>query len=35
MEQVEVNGIVYEEAPEVREKMVQFYESLYQEHEPW
>uniref|UniRef100_A0A2N9H4G3 Reverse transcriptase domain-containing protein n=1 Tax=Fagus sylvatica TaxID=28930 RepID=A0A2N9H4G3_FAGSY len=35
MEQVEVDGIVYEEAPEVREKMVQFYESLYHEHEPW
>jgi hypothetical protein len=35
MERVEVDGIVYEEAPEVREKVVQFYESLYQEHEPW
>ena len=29
MERVEVDGAVYEEAPEVREKVVQFYESLY------
>ena len=29
MERVEVDGVVYEEAPEVREKVVQFYESLY------
>jgi hypothetical protein len=29
MEQVEVVGAIYEEAPEVREKMVQFYEFLY------
>ncbi len=35
MERVEVDGIVYEEVLEVREKVVQFYESLYQEHEPW
>jgi hypothetical protein len=35
MERVEVDGAVYEEAPEVREKVVQFYESLYQKHEPW
>ena len=29
MERVEVDGVVCEEAPEVREKVVQFYESLY------
>ena len=34
MKLVEVDGIAYEKALEVREKVVQFYESLYQEHEP-
>ena len=35
MERVEVDGVVYEEDSEVHEKVVHFYESLYQEHEPW
>jgi hypothetical protein len=35
MERVEVDGVVYEEVPEVCEIVVHFYESLYQEHEPW
>ena len=35
MERVEVDGAVYEVELEVREKVVQFYVSLYQEHEPW
>jgi hypothetical protein len=35
MEKVEVDGVVHEEESEVRKKVVQFYESLYQEHEAW
>jgi hypothetical protein len=35
MERVEVAGVVYEEDSAVREKLVHFYESLYQKHEPW
>jgi hypothetical protein len=35
MERVEVDGAVYEVESEVREKVVQYYASLYQEHEPW
>uniref|UniRef100_A0A2N9GN59 Reverse transcriptase domain-containing protein n=1 Tax=Fagus sylvatica TaxID=28930 RepID=A0A2N9GN59_FAGSY len=35
MERVEVDGSVYEVESEVREKVVQFYASLYQEQEPW
>ena len=35
MERVEVDGTVFEVESEVREKVVQFYASLYQEHESW
>ncbi len=35
MERVEVDGAIYEVESEVREKVVQFYVSLYQEQEPW
>ena len=35
IERVEVDGAVYKVESEVREKVVQFYASLYQEHEPW
>jgi hypothetical protein len=35
MERVEVAGVVYEEDSAVREKLVHFYKSLYQKHEPW
>ena len=33
MERVEVDGVVYEDNSVIRAKVVQFYESLYQEHE--
>ena len=33
MDKVEVDGIVFEEESEIREKVVHFYESLYQESE--
>ena len=35
MERVEVDGTVFEMESEVKEKVVQFYASLYQEQEPW
>uniref|UniRef100_A0A2N9J2H5 Reverse transcriptase domain-containing protein n=1 Tax=Fagus sylvatica TaxID=28930 RepID=A0A2N9J2H5_FAGSY len=35
MERVEVDGVVYGEETKVREKVVHFYKSLYQEHESW
>jgi hypothetical protein len=35
MERVEVDGVVYEDNSVIRAKVVQFYESLYQEHESW
>ena len=35
MEKVEVDGVVHEDESEVCKKVVQFYESLYQEHEAW
>ncbi len=35
MERVEVDGAVYEVESEVREKVVQFYTFLYQEHKSW
>ena len=35
MEKVEIDGVVYEANSEVQEKVVNFYESLYQEHEAW
>uniref|UniRef100_A0A2N9I5R6 Reverse transcriptase domain-containing protein n=1 Tax=Fagus sylvatica TaxID=28930 RepID=A0A2N9I5R6_FAGSY len=35
MDKVVVDGVVYEEESEIREKVVHFYESLYQESETW
>uniref|UniRef100_A0A2N9IJZ1 Reverse transcriptase domain-containing protein n=1 Tax=Fagus sylvatica TaxID=28930 RepID=A0A2N9IJZ1_FAGSY len=35
MDKVEVDGVVFEEESEIREKVVHFYESLYQEAETW
>ena len=35
MEKVEVDGVGHENDSEVREKVANFYESLYQEHEDW
>jgi hypothetical protein len=35
MERVEVEGVVFEIESEVKEKVVKFYESLYQEQETW
>jgi hypothetical protein len=35
MDKVEVDGVVFEESSEIREKVVHFYESLYQESETW
>ena len=35
MDKVEVNGVVFEDESEIREKVVHFYESLYQESETW
>jgi hypothetical protein len=35
MDKVVVDGVVYEEESEIREKVVHFYESLYQESESW
>uniref|UniRef100_A0A2N9GQ47 Reverse transcriptase domain-containing protein n=1 Tax=Fagus sylvatica TaxID=28930 RepID=A0A2N9GQ47_FAGSY len=35
MDKVEVDGVVYEEESEIREQVVHFYESLYQESESW
>jgi hypothetical protein len=35
MDKVEVDGVVFEEESEIREKVVHFYESLYQEAEIW
>jgi hypothetical protein len=35
MERVEVNGVVYDDNSAIRAKVVQFYKSLYQEHESW
>jgi hypothetical protein len=35
MERVEVEGAVFEVESEVKEKVVQFYKSLYQEQETW
>jgi hypothetical protein len=35
MDKVEVDGVVFEEESEIREKVVHFYESLYQEVETW
>ena len=35
MERVEVDGMVYEDNSAIRAKVVQFYKSLYQEHESW
>uniref|UniRef100_A0A2N9HPF7 Endonuclease/exonuclease/phosphatase domain-containing protein n=1 Tax=Fagus sylvatica TaxID=28930 RepID=A0A2N9HPF7_FAGSY len=35
MDKVEVDGEVFEEESEIREKVVHFYESLYQEAETW
>jgi hypothetical protein len=35
MDKVEVDGVVFEEESEIREKVVHFYESLYQETETW
>jgi hypothetical protein len=35
MDQVEVEGIVYENEPDIREKVVSFYENLYKEAEIW
>jgi hypothetical protein len=32
---IEVNGILYEEDSEVKEKVVEFYSTLYQESEAW
>ena len=33
MDKVEVDGVIFEEESEIREKVVHFYESLYQESE--
>jgi hypothetical protein len=35
MEKVEIDAVVYEVDSEVQEKVVNFYESLYQEHKAW
>ena len=35
MDKVEVDGAVYEDESEIREQVVHFYESLYQESETW
>ena len=35
MDKVEVDGVVYEEESEIREKVVHFCESLYQVFETW
>jgi hypothetical protein len=35
MENLEVKGVVYEENQAIRDQAVQFYNSLYQEHEAW
>ena len=35
MDKVVVDGVVYEEESEIREKVVHFYESLYQESKTW
>jgi hypothetical protein len=35
MDKVKVDGVVFEEESEIREKVVHFYESLYQESETW
>ena len=35
MDKVEVDSFVFEEESEIREKLVDFYESLYQESETW
>ena len=35
MDKVEVDGVVFKESSEIREKVVHFYESLYQESETW
>ena len=35
MGKIEVNGILYEEDSEVKEKVVEFYSTLYQESEAW
>ena len=35
MEKMEVDGVVFEEESKIREKVVYFYESLYQESKTW
>ena len=35
MGRLEVDGVFYEDEVEIREKVVQFYTSLYQEPEVW
>ena len=35
MDKVEVDGVVFEDESEIREQVVHFYESLYQESETW
>ena len=35
MDKVDVDGVVFEEESEIQEKVVHFYESLYQESETW
>uniref|UniRef100_A0A2N9IZP3 Reverse transcriptase domain-containing protein n=1 Tax=Fagus sylvatica TaxID=28930 RepID=A0A2N9IZP3_FAGSY len=35
MDKVEVDGVVFEEESEIREQVVHFYESLYQESKTW
>ena len=32
---LEVDGVYYEEKEEVKQQIMQFYSSLYQENEPW
>ena len=35
MGSVEVDGVLFDEEAEVKEQVVEFYHSLYQENEPW